>query len=469
MTASVAGGRAGARRVVAAVLFGTPLNPLNSSMIAVALVPLARDFHAGLTQVTWLVSAFYLASAIGQPLMGRLADRVGAKRVFMTGLGVVGVTSLFAPLAPTVGWLIAVRVVLSLGTAAAYPAGLAMIRRAVGMPGGRPPAGILAGVAVAASVSAAFGPTLGGVLLGAFGWPAIFLVNVPVTLVGIGLAARWLPNDPPGTRPSLDALAAADLPGALLFGLTLAGFLAFLLSLRSGPDWWLLAVSPAAAAGLVWRELRVGEPFFDLRALAASPRIPALFLQFAMVTFAFYSIFFLLPIWFEQVRGFDARTAGLLLLPVSGLGVLTSPVAARVISRAGARPALLFGSVVLTGGAALLLSFGGTTSPAQILVVGVVLGVPNAFNTLALSAALYEVAPADRIGTLGGQFQTFRYVGAILSTSLLGITVGAHASTAALHATALTLTTVGILLVALSATFRRPPAPGSRPGAPRTL
>src|SRR4029077_12288140 len=112
-------------------------NPLNSSMIAVALDAMHRDFHVDLGTSTWLVSAFYLTGAVGQPLMGRFADLFGARRVFLIGLSVALAVALLAPLSPTFGWRVAARVVQALATSTAYPAGLGLIRAAAG--GGRIP------------------------------------------------------------------------------------------------------------------------------------------------------------------------------------------------------------------------------------------------------------------------------------------------------------------------------------------
>src|SRR5207248_11522887 len=116
------------RRVIFAIVLGTLLNPLNSSMIAVALVTLHLDFGIDLGTSTWLISAFYLAGAVGQPLMGRLADLLGARRVFLTGLTVALLVSIAAPFSPAFGWLVAGRVVLAFAISTAYPSGLGLIR-----------------------------------------------------------------------------------------------------------------------------------------------------------------------------------------------------------------------------------------------------------------------------------------------------------------------------------------------------
>src|SRR4030088_1593482 len=122
------------RRLVGAVGLGPLLNPLNSSMTAVALTRIQRDFHVTVGEVTWLISGFFLAAAIGQPSFGQIAASLGARRVFLTRLGLVFATGLLAPLVPGFAWLVVVRGLQALGTSAAYPAGLALIRAATGDP-----------------------------------------------------------------------------------------------------------------------------------------------------------------------------------------------------------------------------------------------------------------------------------------------------------------------------------------------
>src|SRR3989454_4725097 len=147
------------RRLVSAVLAGTLLNPLNSSMIAVVLVLIQSDFRVSMATASWLLSGFAMAAAVAQPLMGRLADLFGPRRIFCIGLLLVGVASVLAPRAPAFGWLIACRMLQACGTSAAYPAGLAIIR--AGDPQGQAPAGTLGAINITSSVSVALGPVLG--------------------------------------------------------------------------------------------------------------------------------------------------------------------------------------------------------------------------------------------------------------------------------------------------------------------
>jgi MFS family permease len=166
-------------RLIGTVMIGTILNPFNSSMIAVALLSLQRDFRVSPATATWLISGFYLAAAVGMPVMGQLADRFGPRRVFCVGLLVAGLASGLAPLSPAFGWLLGVRLLQACGTSVASPAALALFR--AWSRDGRVPAHALGALSIASSVSAALGPVLGGFLVALVGWPAIFLANVPLS------------------------------------------------------------------------------------------------------------------------------------------------------------------------------------------------------------------------------------------------------------------------------------------------
>lgn len=445
--------------VTLSILLGTVLNPLNSSMIAVALIPLARDFGATLPEITWLISGFYLSAAAAQPLMGRLADHFGPRRVFLAGVGVVGVVGALAPLAPALSWLVLARVLQAVGSSAPYPAGLAVMRRLGG--GARIPAGALASLSIGGSVCASLGPTLGGLLLALAGWRGIFEVNVLLAAAGVAAGLAWLPKGSP--RSQVDrSLASLDLPGAALFALALVTLLDFLLSFERGPNLLLLPVSVAAGLLLVVRELRVREPFIDLRMLATNRVLVNVYLQFALVTLVFYSFFFALPIWLEQVRGISAQEVGLIVLPITGMSILVTPVGARLAARRGPRPTLVIGSAALLAATLPLSLFGPTTPVALIVASAIVIGLPNGFNNMGLQAALYSSAPEAQMGAAAGQFQTFRFLGAILSSTLLGVGFGGQATTAGLHRIALVLAAISVLVLLASILLRRP-GPGARP------
>jgi MFS family permease len=460
------GARSSARPIlpwwlVGSVAVGTLLNPLNSSMIAVALVSLGAAFHVSLLTATWLVSSFYLAGAAGQPLMGRLADLIGPRRIFCLGLLLVGMASLLSLWTPTFGWLVVLRVLQALGASAAYPAGLALFRAQTRQATGETtqlPAAALGAISMTSNVSAALGPTLGGVLLLNFPWQALFLINVPLVVIGLILALLLLPKDQPGhaldqrsTHPQGTLISlvvrALDVPGVVLFSGTLTSLLIFLLALEADPPWLLLPVFLLLLLLLLFWEERARTPFLNMKMLRSNHQLVNVYVQFAAVNLAFYSLFFGLPLWLEQARGESPALSGLLMLPLTGMGVLTTFAAVQIVRRAGARPALVLGALALGVGTLLLLFFQSNSPVVLLLAVIVILGIPNGLQNLGLQAVLYQAAPAADMGVAAGQFQTFRYLGSILSTSLLGLLFGGTITSSGLHVLAGTLTCISMLLL----------------------
>jgi MFS family permease len=438
-------------RVLAGILLATILNPLNSSMIAVALVPIRDDFGVGLVAIAWLISSFYVIAAVGQGVLGRLADQLGPRRMLCAGFVVVALAGALGPLAPSFGWLIAARLLLAVGTSAGFPAGLALLRNASG--GYAPPPGTLAPLTIAGSATAALGPVVGGGLVLLAGWHAIFFVNVALAVVALPLALRWLPHDPQH-RGGIDLALVrrlVDVPGIAAFTVMLGSVLALLLSLaQSPPLYWLAPVALLAAGLLVVRSRRREDPFLDVRMLVADRRLLAVYAQYLLVNVVAFGVFFAVPIWLEGARGDGPGTTGLLMSPLAGVAVIATPIAARLIARRGVRPALLAGACAMVAGTLLLMTFGPGTPAVAILAVACVLGVPIGFNNLGLQSALYAASPPERTGAAGGLFQTARFTGAVLATSLIGIVFAGEVTSTGLHEIAATLAGVSVVVLLTS-------------------
>jgi MFS family permease len=436
-------------RVILPIVLGTLLNALNSSMIALALIDIQHEFHAG-ANVVWLVSGLYLATAVGQPTMGRLADQLGARRVFCAGLLLIIVAAVAAPFAPTLGWLIAARVVLGLGTSAAYPAGISMIRAwASRAEGGGEPTGGLGAVSVASQVAVALGPPLGGVLVQFAGWRSIFWVNLPLAALSLVLTVIWLHPDGPITVPSPRRLAAElDPPGMILFSGALVFLLLFLLSISGRPAWWQLAAAAAATVVLIGWERRARRPFIDVRMLTANRALSGTYLRCAGTYVVFYTVFYALPQWLEQGRSMSDLGSGLVMLPVAALGVLATLAATRLQDSRGLRPVLLIGTAGLVLGSVSLLAVNRATPLILLLLIAAVLGLPNGFNSLGNQSAMYLSAPPDAIGTASGLYRTAQYIGAILASALVALGLGGHATDRGLHQLAgcIAVISVGLLI-----------------------
>ncbi|MFH9085090.1 MFS transporter [Streptomyces sp. NPDC017673] len=425
------------RRLIPPMVLGSVLNPVNSSMIAVALVPIGVAFGAPPAETVWLVSALYVATAVGQPVIGRLVDMYGPRRLYLSGTALVGLAGLLGALAPSLGALIAARVLLGLGTSAAYPAAMRLTRAEAERTGQDSPAGVLTALAVANQTVAVVGPALGGLLIQLGGWRAVFTVNVPLSAACLVLGALRLPRS--GTRRR-----RLDVPGMALFAVLLVALMLFLMDPRAG-RWYLPVLSAAAAAGFALRELRVPDPFVDLRVLGGNGPLLATYLRQLLGYTTAYAFMYGYTQWLEQGRGLGASTAGLALLPLSAAALTASALTGR---REAVRAKLITGSVLqLAGGAVLLLI--GDRSPFWLLLgVGVLLGVPQGLIGLATQTALYRQADPERIASAAGLLRTFMYLGALGASAATAAFYPHRADTAGLHGLALFMLAGSALLLA---------------------
>ncbi|MFJ6725077.1 MFS transporter [Streptomyces sp. NPDC091281] len=427
------------RRLIAPMVLGSVLNPVNSSMIAVALVPIGAAFGAPPAETAWLVSALYLATALGQPVAGRLVDMYGPRRLYLIGTALVGVAGLAGALAPSLGVLIAARVLLGFGTSAAYPAAMRLTRDESARTGRDSPAGVLATLAVANQTVAVIGPALGGLLIGAGGWHLVFTVNVPLAAACLVLGARRLPRTAPAARPR-----GVDLPGMALFAVTLVSLMTFLM--RPQADRWYLPLACAVAAcAFAVRERRVPDPFVDVRVLAGNLPLLATYLRQLLGYTTAYAFLYGFPQWLEQGRGLGSSAAGLVLLPLSGAALAASALTGR---REAVRTKLVVGSLLQMTGCAALLLLGPGTPLWLLLVVGAVMGVPQGLIGLATQNALYRQADPQRIGSAAGLLRTFSYLGALASSVATAAFYPHHADTAGLHGLALFMLAGSALLLA---------------------
>lgn len=434
------------RLIIFTVAFGILLNPLNSSMIAVGLVRIQEDFTLTFIEVSWLISTFYLASAIGQPIMGKLSDLFGRKRLFFLGLILVVVASILAPFSPSYGWLIGFRLLQAIGSSTLFPAGMGMVRHILKGNQGRG----LAILSVFSSTSAAFGPSIGGFLIDVGDWPLIFLINIPFVLISLTSAIFVLPKD----TPKKDRKIHLDYSGITLFAMMIVSWLLFFLSFKDEPSWLLFIVSLALTVIFYQLEKKSNQPFIDVKGMVENKNMSFVFLQFALINSIFYSIFFGVPAYLQQVHGFDEKTAGLMMLSVSGFGVISAPIAGRWIDKKGSKPPLLLAAIFLLGGLLLLLTVKEQSNTVWMFIVLSILGVSTGFNNLGLQTALYDFVSEKETSAASGLFMTSRYIGTIFSSSILGIVF--HETIVHENFHALILICIPIALAILGLTIRMP-------------
>lgn len=432
--------------------------------MSVAVVDIQPVFDVDFRQASLLISVFYVTSAVGQPVMGRFADRFGRRRLFLIGLVVAIVVSAAAPFSPSFAWLLVIRTLQALGTSTLYPAGFGIVRETITERQSQ----ALSVLAMSAGITAALGPTIGGSLV-TVDWYAVFAINAPICTAIFVVAWYVLPPDSVKSAPSVHGgrgwIEAFDVAGVVLFTVSLVSLLWFLLTIPVAPAWVTLGLGFAAGGLFVARELRAREPIIDLPALSANRPLIAIYVQYALVNIVFYSVVFGIPSYLQEAHGYDAVAAGVTMLPLSGMGVLILPLVARMIERVGPRRPLIAGAAFMLAGSLLLLGASNASGPGVILLTLAVFGIANGLNNLGLQAALYNTARPEHMSAAAGLFQTSRYLGTILSTSILGIAFSETITSTELHAVALVLAGVAVPTIVLSWRRHRP----ARPTVPASI
>ncbi|MFF4344439.1 MFS transporter [Kitasatospora sp. NPDC001540] len=436
------------RRLVPPMVIGSVLNPINSTVIAVALVPIGAALGASPAQTAWLVSALYLATALGQPVVGRLIDLFGPRRLFLAGTGLVGVAGVVGTLAPNLGTLIAARVVLGFGTCAGYPAAMALLRAESRRTGQDSPAGVLTLLAVANQTVAVVGPLLGGVLTGLGGWRATFALNVPLSLLALTLGALRLPKSPPQER-SADGpgpLRRIDLPGMALFAALLLSLLLFLM--HPHPDrWYLPLLTLAAAVAFTARERRAEQPFIDVKVLGGNAPLLATYARALAAYVVAYAFLYGFAQWTEEGFGLSPLQAGLVQAPTFLVGIGVSVLAGR---RGGIRATLLVGAAGQIAACLLMLALGVHSPLWVLLVLAVLFGVPQGANGLALQNSVYLQSDPARTGSSAGLLRTFAYLGSMVASAATAAAYGPHAGTAGMHQLAWIMLGAAVLFLLLT-------------------
>ena len=436
-------------RFVTPLFVGSALNPVNSSVIATALVPIAVALHVSVGRTALLVSALYLASAIAQPTAGKLAEVFGPRRVFLTGIVIVLAGGVVGGLSQDLAMLVVARVLIGIGTSAGYPSAMLLIRRRAAWAGlDAPPGGVLGGLAIAGLATIAVGPPVGGLLVGGLGWRSAFLLNVPLTLVALAMAAFWTPRDQPVDGPMRARAVATriDAPGIVGFGGAMTALLIFLMSLPH-PDFVALAVAVVVGAALVAWELRAATPFFDIRQLIANATLTRTYLRSGLTLLGVYTVLYGISQWLEAGRGYSAEGAGLLILPMGALAaVISRPVSRRNLVRGP----LIAAAVSMLAGSLGVLLF--TSHSPAILFIGVTLifGITIGTTSVGNQTALYAQAPPEQVGTASGLFRTFGYIGSIASATITGITFRTSVTDGGLHTIAIILAAVAVVVLLMT-------------------
>jgi EmrB/QacA subfamily drug resistance transporter len=387
------------RWVVTAMVMGSSVAGIDSTVVAVALPAIGRNLHAGFQALQWTVTGYTLTLAALILLAGSLSDRWGRRRVFLVGLGWFTLASVLCAAAPSIGWLIAARAVQGIGGALMTPASLAIIE-ATFRPSDRSRAiGTWAGFS---GVSAAIAPFLGGWLLEAGSWRAIFLINVPVAAVAAWVTRRHVPES---RDPSQSG--RADWPGALAGVVALAAITYAILVLPSAgvasPQFAAAAalalVSSAAFAVAEWRGRH---PMLPPAIFA-----PAQFRAANAVTFvvngALGGFAFVFIPALEIISGYSPVVAGSALVPVTVVTLMLSGTSGRLAQRIGPRPLLVAGCLLCAAASTLAVRIGSQAGYwTAVLPVALLFGLGLASLLPPLTATAMNSAPDSMAGLASG-------------------------------------------------------------------
>lgn len=436
-------------RVVGTVSVGFVVTQLDVTIVNIALARIAADLHASVARLQWIVDAYTLAFAVLMLSGGVLGDRFGARRMYAIGLVVFALASLACGLAPNPALLIAARALQGAGAAAMLPNSLALLNdacrherslraRAVGF------------WTAAGAISIAAGPVAGGLLIAAFGWRSIFLVNLPLCALGLAATLAWIPAksskadktdkaDKADKADKVDVTAPApqrprslDVRGQLLAVVALTAFTGAVIEWRPlGFSHWAiwggLLLAVVAGVAFVAQEARTADPMLPLGMLRNHTFSAAVVFGIC-VNLTYYGTVFVLALFLQHARGQTALQAGLTFIPLTGGFLLSNIASGHVVSRFGTRLPMIGGALVAGLGYALLIPVDAGTPLVALLAAfllipsGMGLAVP-AMTTTVLSS----VEPA-RAGTASALLNTARQAGGAVGVAAFGALTGSGAA-----------------------------------------
>ncbi len=389
---------------------------LDNTIVNVALPAIRTDLHASVSGLQWTVDAYTLVLASLLVLGGSTADRLGRRRVFQTGLLIFTLASLLCSLAPSLGWLVAFRMLQALGGSMLNPVAMSIITNTFTDPRERARAiGVWGGVV---GISLALGPVLGGGLVGWIGWRSIFWINIPVGLAAVVLCAKFVPESK-ALRPR-----RVDLAGQVLVMLVL-GTLTYAIIEGPGSGYLsagivpLFVLSAAGLAFLIGYERRRREPLIEVRLFRSAPFAGATVI--AVCAFAALAGFlFLNTLYLQEVRGLSALHAGLYTLPMAGMTFLFGPISGRLVGTRGPRPSLVLAGIAMLISSLMLTSITPTTSLGWLFTAYAIFGFGFGLVNAPITNTAVSGLPIEQAGVAAAFASASRQIGQSLGVAVVG-------------------------------------------------
>lgn len=412
--------------ILATVMVGTFLGRLDQTIVNLAVPNVIEDFGISVSAAGWISTAYILANAVFVPVWGKLGDTIGRKKVYILGFLLFIVGSVLAGLAWNLPSLVVFRVMQAIAGSADYPTAMAIL--AVTFPAGRERAQALGIWSAIFGVSAVFGPLIGGPLIDAFGWRSVFLVNLPVGIVGLLMARRFIVESV-SERPT----ARFDWGGALLLGISLS---AVVLVLDKGIDWgWLSASSLLCYAAAVLTlvafvilEHRHPEPIVDLRFFKNTIFVNALVNNFIAFMGLMGSIF-LIPVFAQQFLGLNATETGYLFIPMAVALLAAAPLGGALVGKV--KPNYVIAASTLVGAVGVyLFSYLDPRSTAiDIMIPMSIMAAGLGFGMAQRTSLITAVVPASEMGVASAILALVRNVSGAFGVALFATVLNAAVNT----------------------------------------
>lgn len=389
---------------------------IDVSAVNVALPSISTDLGASPTQLQWVIDAYTLVIASLLTLGGSMGDRLGRKRVFQVGLVVFGVGSILCSLSSSPEMLIGARMLQAVGGSMLNPVAMSIITNVFTEPKERAQA--IGMWAMAIGVSMAFGPLVGGALVGGIGWEAIFWLNVPICLLAIALTARYVPES------KADRARRPDPVGQILIFAFLATLTYGIIEGRglgwtSGVVLGCFIVAAGSVTALIWYEGRRREPLLDPRFFHSAPFSSAVVT--AVILFAATGGFlFLNTLYLQQSRGMTPLQAGAMTLPMAVANAAFAPLAGRLVAVRGARLPMAAGGVAIAVSGLMLMAVGNATSLWFIGVAYMFFGIGSGLVNAPITNAAVSGMPRSQAGLASSMTSTGRQVGTSLGVAVFG-------------------------------------------------
>jgi MFS transporter, DHA2 family, methylenomycin A resistance protein len=402
---------------LAALCLGFFMVMIDVTVVNVALPNLSKEFHTGVSGLQWTMDGYTLTFASMLITAGDLGDRIGPKRVFQVGLAMFVIASAACGIVSSLWMLIIMRLLQGASATLVVPTSLALINAS--FPDRRARARAIGVWASVAGLASAAGPPLGGLLTEVFNWRAVFFVNVPIGLIALALTGRYVISlsGNMGRQADLRAQCAGIVSlSALAFALIEAGSLGWAEPAVVGAA----AVFIAALWVFIAIERRAADPMLPLNLFQSRTFTVAILVGMA-INIGFYGQLFLLPLYFEQLRGYTALLTGAAILPQVVMAAIVAYLGGWMTSRVGARLAMIVG--LLVGGAGFFaMLIAEKDGPAYGLLVPALfaIGFGTAFTMPAATAAVLEAVPKDRAGLASGALNSSRQVGSLIGVAAFG-------------------------------------------------